>query len=103
MDNPHINPRNSYNKRQINSFKVQKKIFFEYLKRHTATASMVAKVTGIPQKNITRYKREFEKTGLLKEVFKGNCKDTGFKAWYLSTNPELFPTIVEPSKPKGNE
>ena len=43
----------------------QKKTIFEYLKQHTATASMVTEATGVPQKSICRYKRYLEKQGLL--------------------------------------
>lgn len=64
-------------------------ILFEYLMYNTCTASMISEVTGIKQKNICRYKRYLEKKGLLKEVYRTYCKTTGFKAWYLSTNPEL--------------
>ena len=69
----------------------QQRTLFEYLKQHTATASMVAIVTGVPQKSICRYKRYYEKLGLLYEVEKKLCKITGFRAWYLTTNPEMFP------------
>ena len=69
----------------------QKKTIFQYLKLHTATASMVTEATGVPQKSICRYKRDLEKQGLLYEVVKKHCKFTGFRAWYLTTNPELFP------------
>lgn len=64
---------------------------FNYLKQHTATASMVTKATGIPQKSICRYKRYYEKLGLLYEVEKKLCKITGFRAWYITTNTDLFP------------
>lgn len=69
----------------------QLKTIFEYLQNHTATASMTAEATGIPQKSICRYKRDLEKRGLLFEVRKGFCELTKFRAWYLTTNPELFP------------
>ncbi len=62
-----------------------------YLKKREATASMIAKATGIYQKNICRYKRTLEKAGLLKEVRKGYCKVTRHLAWYLTTDPERFP------------
>jgi hypothetical protein len=52
---------------------------------------MVSEVTGIKQKNICRYKRDFEKAGLLWEIRKGTCKITGFKAWYLTTDPAKAP------------
>lgn len=84
-------------------FRTQLKTIFQYLQEHTATASMVSAATGIPQKNICRFKRDLEKAGRLYEIEKKLCKKTGFKAWYLTTNPDLFPAIVETSKPKGNE
>ena len=72
-------------------FKSQIKTIFQYLQEHTATASMVSDATGIPQKNICRYKRDLEKAGLLWEVEKKQCRKTGFKAWYLTTNPDFAP------------
>jgi hypothetical protein len=73
------------------NFKNQEKTIFHYLQNHTATASMVSKETGIPQKNICRYKRDLQQAGLLCEVRKGYCELTKFRAWYLTTNPDLFP------------
>lgn len=72
-------------------FRTQKQTIFEYLKEYTATASMIADATEIPQKSICRYKRDLEKQGLLYEVEKRFCKLTGFRAWYLTTNSNLFP------------
>lgn len=63
---------------------------FQYLQNNIATASMTTEATGIPQKNITRYKRDLEKQGLLFEVEKKLCKKTGFRAYYLTTNKDLF-------------
>lgn len=63
---------------------------------HTSTASMISKATGIPQKNITRYKADLEKKGLLKEVAKRKCRLTGFPAWYLTTNiVHIVPSKLE--------
>jgi hypothetical protein len=67
----------------------QLKTIFQYLLDHVATASMVTHATGVPQKCITRYKRDLEKSGMLWEVEKKVCQHTGFKAWYITTNPEL--------------
>lgn len=64
---------------------------FHYLQSNTATASMVADATGIYQKNICRYKRDLEKAGRIWELEKKPCKKTGFKAWYLTTNPDKAP------------
>ena len=75
-----------------NTRSTQIKTIFQYLQEHTATASMVTDATGIPQKCITRYKRDLEKAGLLWEIVKKQCKKTGCKAWYISTNPELSPS-----------
>ncbi|MXS70473.1 hypothetical protein GSF70_04510 [Flavobacteriaceae bacterium W22] len=69
----------------------QLKTLFQYLQNHIATASMIAKATGIPQKNICRYKRDLEKAGLLWEVEKKKCKETGFRAWYITANSDFLP------------
>lgn len=69
----------------------QLQTIFQYLKVQVATASMVSEATKVPQKNICRYKRDLEKAGLIAEVKKDNCQLTGFKAWYLTTNENLFP------------
>jgi len=87
------NNNNPLQKRQgkDTDFKSQLKTIFQYLQEHIATASMVSAATGIPQKNICRYKRDLEKAGRLWEIEKKLCKQTGFKAWYLTTNPEQAP------------
>jgi len=81
------------NKRQSkdNHFQAQLVIFYHYLLEHIATASMVREATGIPQKNICRYKRKLEKAGRLWQVVKKECKKTRKKAWYLTTNPNNVP------------
>lgn len=76
---------------KVNESNNQLKTIFSYLQKHIATASMVSIATGIPQKNICRYKRDLEKEGLLWEIEKKLCKQTGFKAWYLTTNPKNAP------------
>ena len=69
------------------NFSTQLKTIFQYLQKHIATASMISKATGIPQKNICRYKRDLEKAGKLWETEKVKCEVTGFKAWRLTTDP----------------
>jgi hypothetical protein len=69
----------------------QKTKYFDYLKTTIATNSMVSEATGIPQKNLTRFKREFEDAGVLYELYKTICKKTKHRATYLTTNPALFP------------
>ena len=62
-----------------------------YLESHIATASMITAATGVPQKCITRYKKDLEKKGKLWEIIKTTCKETGFKAWYLTTDKSKAP------------
>ncbi|WP_053969745.1 hypothetical protein [Mangrovimonas sp. ST2L15] len=90
MENNNNNPLHN---RQCKGkdFKSQLKTIFQYLQEHIATASMISEATGIPQKNICRYKRDLESVGRLWEVEKKLCKKTGFKAWYLTTNPDYNP------------
>ena len=76
--------------------KTQLQTIFHYLQEYTATASMISKATGIPQKNICRYKADLEKKGLLKEVAKHKCRLTGFPAWYLSTDiVHIVPSVLK--------
>jgi len=84
---------NPQHKRQCegNTHFNQLQTIFQYLSEHIATASMVADATGIYQKNICRYKRDLERAGRLWEIEKTLCKKTGFKAWYLTTNPNNAP------------
>jgi predicted transcriptional regulator len=90
MNTPDTQSLNSKLQGKNTVFASQQKTIFHYLKEHTATATMVSDATGIPQKSICRYKRDLEKNGLLIEVERKLCKKTGFRAWYLSTNKELF-------------
>ncbi len=70
-----------------NNFSTQLETIFQYLIKNIASASMISKETGIPQKNICRYKRDLEKAGKLWETEKIKCDVTGFKAWRLTTDP----------------
>lgn len=79
------------NSPKSNNHATQLQTIFAYLEKNIATASMVSHATGVPQKCITRYKRDCEKAGRLWELEKTTCKHTGFKAWYLTTNPDLAP------------
>ena len=90
MKNTNSNPLHKRQGQDTDS-KTQFKTIFHYLQEHTATASMVSDATGIPQKCITRYKRDLENAGRLWETEKKLCKHTGFRAWYLTTNPDNAP------------
>ena len=87
----HNNKGDSKNSPKGNTRYNQLQTIFEYLQKNVATASMIADVTGIYQKNICRYKRDLEKAGRLWETTKTICKKTGFKAWYLTTDPNKNP------------
>lgn len=76
---------------QDNNHTTQLKTIFNYLQNNVATATMVYKATGVPQKCITRYKRDLEKKGLLAEIKRQRCKITNHWAWYITTNQNLFP------------
>lgn len=89
--NKHLNTSQHKRQDKNKAWLTQLQTIFEYLQKHIATASMVTEATGIPQKNITRYKRDLEKKGRLWEVKKTYCKTTGFKAYYLTTNPKKAP------------
>lgn len=71
--------------------KAQKKRFYNYLKKNLCSCTMVSKALRIEQKCLTRYKREFEKCGILWQAKKGKCMHTNRIVWYLTTNPELIP------------
>ncbi|WP_228372300.1 hypothetical protein [Chryseobacterium gregarium] len=81
--------------RRFTYFENQLQIVFQYLQNHIATATMIAEATGIPQKNICRYKRQLEKAGRLWEVEKKKCKKTGFEAWYITTNLMYLPNCKQ--------
>ena len=91
MKNTNSNPHKRQGKDK--DFNNQLKTIFQYLQENIATASMISVATGIPQKNICRYKRDLEKSGRLWEIEKKHCRQTGFKAWYLTTNPEMKPCL----------
>ena len=55
-----------------------------YLMDHVATATMIADALNIYRPNLCRHKRELQKQGILKELFKGHCKVTGWRATYLT-------------------
>lgn len=89
-------PLNSlHSENKDNYYQKQKKTIFIYLQNHDATASMIAKATSIPQKNICRYKRDLENSGQLKELYKAPCKETGNLAWYLTTNSKLVLKVLK--------
>lgn len=88
-----LTPRKSLVTRQTkgNTKPTQLQIFYTFLQTQVATASMVAAATGVPQKNITRFKRRLEIAGRLWEVTRTRCQLTGCRASYLTTDPAKAP------------
>jgi hypothetical protein len=84
-------PINSSTQYEDNYKLTQLKTIFSFLKENLATASMVAKATNVPHKNITRYKRDLELAGKVWEVKKDYCELTGHKAWYISADLSFKP------------
>ena len=80
-----------------NHFETQMKRVFEAFKRKPSTMLMVSIETGILRANICRYVAEWEKENRICIVRKGICPISKHRAGFYTTNPELFPAIVEPS------
>lgn len=77
-------------------FQAQMKRVFEAFFSHPKTMLMVDVETGIMRSNITRYVSKWKKQDRIKIVRKSICpisKRGGVQ--YLTTNPELFPPIVD--------
>lgn len=85
---------NSVSKGKNTNYQTQLKTIFSFLQENIATATMVYDATGIPQKCITRHKRKLEKQGLLFELNKAKCKSTGCKAYFLTTNKEIYSNFL---------
>jgi hypothetical protein len=92
-------PSNSLHNRQSKDkhFEVQMKRVFAAFKRKPSTMLMVSIETGILRANICRYVAEWEKEKRICIVRKGICPISKHRAGFYTTNPELFPSIVEPS------
>jgi len=78
-------------------FQIQMKSVFAAFYRQPKTMLMVSIETGILRANICRYVAEWEKRDCIKIVRKGICPISKHRAGFYTTNPELFPAIVEPS------
>jgi hypothetical protein len=92
MKNHFPPPRKKVDSLNKDAHKVtQLQTIFEYLQSHVCTATMLSKATGVPQKCITRCKRDLEKSGRLAEVYKNYCKVTNNLAWYITCDRSEFP------------
>ena len=84
-------------------FQAQMKRVFAALYRQPKTMLMVSIEIGILRANICRYVAEWEKENRICIVRKGICPISKHRAGFYTTNPDLFKSIIELSKPKGNE
>ena len=67
------------------------------LYRQPKTMLMVSIETGILRANICRYVAKWKKQNCIKIVRQGICPISKHRAGFYTTNPDLFPAIVEPS------
>lgn len=78
-----------------NDFDGELKLVRAYLTTRIATATMCSVDLGIYRPNLCRYVAELTKQGLLSIVCVSKCEITGFKAGYLTSNPDLIERIKE--------
>ena len=99
MENNQLNSLKSFGKERgkIKHFEAQMKRVFAALYRQPKTMLMVSIETGILRANICRYVAERGKENRICIVRKGICPISKHRAGFYTTNPELFPAIVEPS------
>ena len=99
MENNQLNSLKSFGKERgkIKHFEAQKKRVFAALYKQPKTMLMVSIETGILRANICRYVAEWGKENRICIVRKGICPISKHRAGFYTTNPELFPAIVEPS------
>lgn len=91
----------SYNKDK--HFQAQKQRVFTAIYRQPKTMLMVSIETGILRANLCRYFAEWKKENRICIARKGICPISKHRAGFYTTNPEMYPAIVEPSNTKGNE
>ena len=99
MENNQLNSLKSFGKERgkIKHFEAQMKRVFAALYKQPKTMLMVSIETGILRANICRYVAEWGKENRICIVRKGICPISKHRAGFYTTNPELFPAIVEPS------
>jgi hypothetical protein len=78
-------------------FQAQMKRVFTALYRQPKTMLMVSVETGILRANICRYVAKWEKENCIRIAGKGICPISKHRAGFYTTNPQLFPSIVQPS------
>jgi hypothetical protein len=100
MGNNHTNsPKVLLHKRHNKStdFQAQMKRVFLAFYRQPKTMLMVSIETGIYRANICRYVAKMNKQSSIRIERKSICPISKHRAGFYTTNPELFPSISEPS------
>ena len=99
MENNHRTALKSFGKGQGKDkhFQGQTQRVFTAFLRHPKTMLAVSIETGILRANICRYVAEWGKENRICIVRKGICPISKHRAGFYTTNPDLFPAIVEPS------
>lgn len=85
------------------NFHTQKQRVFEALYSQPKTMLMVAFETGILRANVCRHVARLKKQDCIRLIKENICPISKHRAGYYSTNPELFPAIVEPSNSNKHE
>ena len=75
----------------------QSKRIFSVLGSKPKTLRMVEVETGIKIRSISWRVFDLQKEDRIKVVFKDICPISKHRAGFYTTNPDLFPAIVEPS------
>lgn len=99
MENNHRTALKSFDKGQGKDkhFQAQMQRVFAAFYKQPKTMLMVSIETDILRANICRYVAKWEKQNCIRIVRKGICPISKHRAGFYTTNPELFPAIVEPS------
>ena len=80
-----------YSVNELKSIYSEEKLFFIALQHVSTTKKSLCKALGLGIDNCCRYKRDFEKKGVLVESVESvTCYYTGCTAKLLSTNPQQF-------------
>lgn len=99
MENNHRTALKSFDKGQGKDkhFQAQMQRVFVAFYKQPKTMLMVSIETDILRANICRYVAKWEKQNCIRIVRKSICPISKHRAGFYTTNPELFPAIVEPS------
>lgn len=99
MENNHRTALKSFDKGQGKDkhFQAQMQRVFAAFYKQPKTMLMVSIETDILRANICRYVAKWEKQNCIRIVRKSICPISKHRAGFYTTNPELFPAIVEPS------